>query len=394
MRHRTVFAALAALLALPAALPAQAASNAALDTQATPPGITLQPAQGPIRVPGARIIPGTPLFLADEAGRTLYVGAADCAADCAAKWQALDATAAAVALGDFAPLARADGKRQWSYRGKPLYRSAADQQPGDVKGVGVDPAFALAEVEPALGGGDLPPAFGLVRNAKAGGEVLVDHRGMTLYVLGDVKCDASCRDHWIPVAAGALAKAAGDWSIATAADGQRHWLYRGTALYSFSGDLKPGQANGAHLDGRGEPAMVRRDFLPASVSRRFLNGRVILATADGRTLYARDRYRYSGGNFNTEDGPPPSPATGRSLGPEACTAECLATWQPLLAAADAVPTGYWHIVARPDGQRQWAYQGYALYTNAGDTRPGDAVGRDRFDLVTGSDALYWRVATP
>lgn len=391
MIARTVFAALAALLALPAAV---AAPAAAFDAAATPPGITMQPAQGAIRVPGARIIPATPLFLADAAGLTLYAGAAECAGECAQRWQALEAPTAAAAIGDFVPVARADGKRQWSYRGKPLYRSMADRQPGDVKGTGVDAGFALAEVAPALTAGALPAAFGLARNAKAGGEVLVDHRGMTLYVLGDVKCDADCRTHWIPVSAGALAKAGADWSIATEADGTRHWRYRGQALYSFSGDLKPGQANGAYLDGRGEPATVRRDFLPAAVSRRLLNGRVILATADGRTLYARDRYRYSGGNFNTEDGPPPAPATGRSLGPEACTGECLATWQPLLAGPDAIASGYWHIVARPDGQGQWAYQGYALYTNAGDTKAGDAVGRDRFDLVTGSDALYWRVATP
>jgi len=53
---------------------------------------------------------------------------------------------------------------------------------------------------------------------------------------------------------------------------------------------------------------------------------------------------------------------------------CLEQW-PLLAAPEgAKPVGDWSIIARADGQKQWAYQGFAVYTSALDTRPGTVNG--------------------
>jgi len=37
--------------------------------------------------------------------------------------------------------------------------------------------------------------------------------------------------------------------------------------------------------------------------------------------------------------------------------------------ADALPSGFWTIATRDDGARQWAYQGYPVYTNANDKKP-------------------------
>ena len=67
---------------------------------------------------------------------------------------------------------------------------------------------------------------------------------------------------------------------------------------------------------------------------------------------------------------------GKRLGPNGCVdADCLTTWQPFLAPADAQPNGYWEPIARPDGTKQWAYKGYALYTNTSDKAPGEHYGQ-------------------
>jgi predicted lipoprotein with Yx(FWY)xxD motif len=67
---------------------------------------------------------------------------------------------------------------------------------------------------------------------------------------------------------------------------------------------------------------------------------------------------------------------------------------PLQASADAQASGFWSVAQRSDGTRQWAYQGYPVYTNTRDKKPGDMLGRDMFDLTDGSNALYWRAVTP
>jgi predicted lipoprotein with Yx(FWY)xxD motif len=53
---------------------------------------------------------------------------------------------------------------------------------------------------------------------------------------------------------------------------------------------------------------------------------------------------------------------------------CLDLWPPVVAAAEAAPVGKWTLIDRKDGIRQWAYDGYALYTSVLDTRPGEVNG--------------------
>jgi len=50
---------------------------------------------------------------------------------------------------------------------------------------------------------------------------------------------------------------------------------------------------------------------------------------------------------------------------------CVQKYPPYLASADAQPVGDFTIVKRPDGSRQWAYQGFPLYLSSKDVRPGD-----------------------
>lgn len=48
-------------------------------------------------------------------------GASQCNGGCASAWPPLYAPADAVAVGDWTLVSRLDGKRQWAYRGKPVY---------------------------------------------------------------------------------------------------------------------------------------------------------------------------------------------------------------------------------------------------------------------------------
>ncbi|ALO47405.1 hypothetical protein [Pseudohongiella spirulinae] len=53
---------------------------------------------------------------------------------------------------------------------------------------------------------------------------------------------------------------------------------------------------------------------------------------------------------------------------------CTAVWPPVLASEDARAIGKWTLVDRADGSRQWAYDGFPLYTSMLDKRPGDVLG--------------------
>lgn len=61
-------------------------------------------------------------------------------------------------------------------------------------------------------------------------------------------------------------------------------------------------------------------------------------------------------------------------GKSACNGPCAANWPPLKAAADDRPGGYWSIITRDDGSKQWAYQGKPLYLWSKDRKPGDKTG--------------------
>ena len=91
--------------------------------------------------------------LTNPDGMTLYVfdkdaagaGKSACNGDCAMNWPPLLAAASDKASGDYSIITRDDGSRQWAYKGKPLYRWAKDQKPGDVTGDGVKNVWHAAK---------------------------------------------------------------------------------------------------------------------------------------------------------------------------------------------------------------------------------------------------------
>jgi predicted lipoprotein with Yx(FWY)xxD motif len=373
---------------------------------ATPPGVTMEPA-----IKAAAMQAGLPMtasqsFFADADGMTLYTyggdadGKSACTGDCAQAWPALTAPGDAKPVGDWTVIARDDGSRQWAYKGRPLYRFAKDAKPGDAGGIGVaGPAdgsvWRVAAIDQAPDQVVSPASITLHPMPRAGGDVFVDAKGMTLYVYdGDIACTDACLESWTPLKAAELAKPIGDWTILRRDDGARQWAYKGRPLYSFMGDAKPGDVNGQFADSRWHAAALHGYFMPPEVTLRLNGNGVVLADAAGRALYARDRFRFSFGGYSVNDGPPATSVIGRAVGTAGCAGECTQTWKPLAAPAGAEASGFWTIAQRADGTRQWAYQGYPLYTNVNDSKAGDMAGRDQFDLTDGSHALIWRLALP
>jgi predicted lipoprotein with Yx(FWY)xxD motif len=53
---------------------------------------------------------------------------------------------------------------------------------------------------------------------------------------------------------------------------------------------------------------------------------------------------------------------------------CTDVWPIVPADAKSKPVGKWTIIDRKDGRKQWAYDGYALYTSVLDRKAGDVFG--------------------
>jgi predicted lipoprotein with Yx(FWY)xxD motif len=80
--------------------------------------------------------------LTDARGMTLYTfdkdagGKSACNGPCAANWPPLMAAADAKPAANYTVVVRADGSKQWAYKGKPLYTWKNDHKPGDITGDG------------------------------------------------------------------------------------------------------------------------------------------------------------------------------------------------------------------------------------------------------------------
>jgi predicted lipoprotein with Yx(FWY)xxD motif len=214
--------------------------------------------------------------LTDAAGFTLYVRIKgkdeSCPANhyqaCFDHWHALRAPQMAMPVGDFSIVHESDGTPQWAFRGKRLYRSDADNAAGDANGIGAD-----THMEVALVSRDFMPAGVRISSEPGRGYILTTGNGVALYerhiykymwggrnshdgfrnayadgkLLGIRGCDAKCLTTWHPFKAPQDAQASGYWEVASLPDGSKQWIYRGYALYTYTGDKKPGDVNGSNL---------------------------------------------------------------------------------------------------------------------------------------------------
>ena len=102
--------------------------------------------------------PNTPAKVADGVltgsnGMTLYIfeqdiagsGKSACNGPCAANWPPLFAMDGDAPAGDYTVINRDDGKKQWAFKGKPLYFWVKDQKPGDRTGDGFKNVWHVAK---------------------------------------------------------------------------------------------------------------------------------------------------------------------------------------------------------------------------------------------------------
>ena len=79
-------------------------------------------------------------FDKDVAGSSKSV----CNGPCATNWPPLMAAETDRPSGDFTVMNRDDGKKQWAFKGKPLYFWSKDSKPGDKTGDGFNKVWQVA----------------------------------------------------------------------------------------------------------------------------------------------------------------------------------------------------------------------------------------------------------
>ncbi|KOX13653.1 hypothetical protein ADK67_44035 [Saccharothrix sp. NRRL B-16348] len=219
------------------------------------------------------VVPGLGTVLTDGEGRTLYrfdrdtakPSTSTCDGGCAEQWPPVLATSGDVRVRGVdqalvATLDRADGTRQVTVAGWPVYRFADDAAPGEAKGQGVGGTWFVA----APDGKKAAPAAGLVlTTASVGalGTVLTDRDGMTLYRFDEdsakpsaSNCDGDCATKWPPLLVDSpqFEVRGVDPSLVgsvTRADGSLQATVAGWPLYLFADDVVCGDAKGQGVGG-------------------------------------------------------------------------------------------------------------------------------------------------
>jgi predicted lipoprotein with Yx(FWY)xxD motif len=182
------------------------------------------------------------------------VGISNCYDSCAAAWPPLmtqaDPVLPASLPGVVATTLRTDGSQQVTYNGMPLYYWAGDQKPGDTSGQNVGGVWFV--INPAAS------STVMVRSDADLGDLLVDARGMTLYLFTNDQpsvsnCYDACATAWPPLLTdsdptGPDAVTAG-LGTAQRTDGGTQVTYNGMPLYYWAKDQKPGDTTGQNVGG-------------------------------------------------------------------------------------------------------------------------------------------------
>lgn len=225
--------------------------------------------------------PGLGKVVTDGQGLTLYRFDKDtakppksnCAGDCASTWPPVPAADAKAATGinaaDLGSVTRADGGKQLTLGGWPVYRYAKDTAPGETKGQGVGGTwFALAadggKAGEAPAKKEKPPAapkadVSVADNPRLG-KLLVDGKGRTLYRFTKdspwpmkFACTGACLDTWKPAEPADKSKIEGVPAklITTVKrpDGTKQLAVDCWPMYLFKGDKAPGDVNGQGVKG-------------------------------------------------------------------------------------------------------------------------------------------------
>jgi predicted lipoprotein with Yx(FWY)xxD motif len=207
-------------------------------------------------------------YLTDEDGYALYISANDtphesnCVESCSGNWPPFHVAKLVVppnlSSSDFGAIIRADGTKQTTFKGMPLYRLIEDAKPYETAGDGAEGGlWSVAR----------PVGNIRIANNTTLGPYLTDADGRTLYYFlndsgkGNSTCRSNetinCPEIWpqfnaIIIDAGFVPSNlnASDFRIFIRGfNGERQTSYKGWPLYYYSGDLEPGDMNGQGLFG-------------------------------------------------------------------------------------------------------------------------------------------------
>jgi predicted lipoprotein with Yx(FWY)xxD motif len=345
-------------------------------------------------------------ILVDEKGMTLYIYTKDtadksnCAGDCLKAWPPV-VTAGSPKAGDgvdasmFGSATLADGSKILTYNHMPLYYWVKDTKAGDTNGQNVGKVWFVvspdgkpimpAEATPTTSASSSEPTLMVSDDAKLG-KILVDDKGMTLYIFtkdtaDTSNCTADCLGNWPPLLTQGSPKAgdgvdASKLGSTTLADGRKIVTYNHRPLYYWVKDAKAGDTTGQNVgkvwfvvSPSGDPVMT----VPEAAATQAPSGSEptinvatdpklgkILVDGKGMTLY-----------IFTKD------AAGKSN----CSGACLTAWPPLLTQGKpnlgpGVDDSKIGTAALADGSKIVTYAGMPLYYYAKDTKPGDVAGQN------------------
>ncbi|MEM9834638.1 MAG: hypothetical protein AAF944_28695 [Bacteroidota bacterium] len=200
-------------------------------------------------------------YLVNQDGRTLYFftrdvdGNSACEGGCLDAWPIYHQASFEVGSGldqsDFGTITRADGERQTTYKGWPLYYYTPDTGPNQINGEGVGGVWFVAKPDYTLMLGT-QVVEGVGADAIS---YLVDAEGNSLYYfLNDQNNESVCTDGCLQawpafseVANVVLPSTlnAGAFAVITRGDGIEQLTYAGRPIYFFAQDTQRGETNGA-----------------------------------------------------------------------------------------------------------------------------------------------------
>ncbi|WP_233207874.1 hypothetical protein [Siphonobacter sp. BAB-5405] len=230
--------------------------------------------------------------LTDSKGKTLYffardvAGASVCEGNCLGVWPVFYAEnpklASGLATADFATITRADGSKQTTYKGWPLYYYQNDAAAGDTKGDKVNsvwfvakPHFSVMLGMAQLLGNDGKKYTGTYAEGTGETLFLVDSLGRTLYAFAPDKRDTNTytKSDFSNNATWPLAEfsAKNVPSLLNAADfktitvfGRTQLVYKGWPLYYFGPDnMQRGMTKGVSVPRPGVWPIVNQNSAAA-----------------------------------------------------------------------------------------------------------------------------------
>lgn len=310
---------------------------------------------------------------------------------CTDLWPPLYAPDDAEPVGEWSIVLRRDGSRQWAYYEQPLYTSVRDQEPGDVMGGtsrrfgGDSPAYRVPIGPPAR----IPPGFAIKTTST--GRLLTNDKNFSVYTYakdtpGTSNCQGDCARTWTPIAAPALARAHGEWSILERSPGVRQWAYRQKPLYIYSLDVRSWSLEGSDVAGWSNVFVSLAPPTPKRFTVQDTLAGQVLADPRGMTVYI-----YGCGDDSADqlscDHPDDTQIYRMAMcgggDPDACQKH----W-PYVQAADgeAGTSRAWSVISidpqtgkqasaeQPGALSVWAYRDRPVYTYGGDQKPGDVNG--------------------